>query len=146
MLLRVSKRLPKIGLIALMSLLVLSWSTCPSLYINSVWTLVGADGGVCSCSELEATCPCCPCAAIECEAVDQHDGGTPERCPLCESIGSMHALATVEAPATPEVPVLTVVRLVVAAAIQPHQYVAERLEPDFSPPDEQFTTTVRLLC
>ena len=156
MLPRVSKRFSQFGLVSLMSLLVLSWSTCPSLYVNSVRTLVGAQVHACACNDAEPTCLSCEqsdCEQGDCQQRDcQQEGpatpenGAPKRCPLCKTIGSMHALVTLDAPVALAAPVLTTELVVVTLAPAPSVRVTARLEQIVSPPDEQFTTTVRFLC
>lgn len=131
----------------MMSLLVLSWSTCPALYVNSVRTLVGAEVHACAGSDAGPAC-CLLCQRETCqhEAPDTSDERGPKRCPLCEKIGSMHALVVLDAPAALAVPLLTAEFVVVTLALAPLERAAERLEQVVSPPDEQFTTTVRFLC
>jgi hypothetical protein len=129
-----------------MSLLVLSWSTCPSLYVNSVGTLVGARSHAGACAHTAPVCDCCHQQAEDRDTPPHHEKQTPERCPLCESIGSMHALVTVDAPPALAAPTATAELIVIAPASAPRERAAERLEQAVSPPDEQFTTTVRFLC
>ncbi len=124
-----------------MSLLVLSWSTCPSLYVNSVRTLVGAEVHACACSDAGPACPFC-----EQEAPVTPDERAPKRCPLCKTIGSMHALVALDAPVALAAPAVTAEFVVATLACAPVERAAERLEQIVSPPDEQFTTTVRFLC
>lgn len=134
-----SNRLTQFGLVSLMSLLVLSWSTCPSLFVNAVRTLVGAE--VHACASAESLPACCH----EAEADPQEDEA-PKRCPLCEKIGSMHALVTPDAPMVLVAPLPTLETIVASVALLPSLRAADRLQQIVRPPGEHFTTTVRFLC